>query len=82
MMNVEEFLALKSRVEEAQQEADKATGALEETMRRLKSSFGYTTLVEAKKGLAKLERVLAAKEKEYRKQEQAFEEQWNEMLGE
>ena len=82
MMSVEDFLALKSRVEEAQQEADKATGALEETMRRLKSSHGFTTLAEAKKGLAKLEHALVEKEKEYRKQERLFEKQWEEMLGE
>jgi len=69
MANANDLLALKKRVEQAQQEASKATGALEAGMARLKKEFGCDTLEEAQ---SKLRRMTKETEKAQAEFEEAF----------
>lgn len=50
---LKEYLLIKKEAEDAQQQADKAEGALEEVMKRLKDEFGCSTLEAAEKEMEK-----------------------------
>ena len=49
-----DLTALKDRVEKLQREADRAAGALEQTLAQLKTEFGCSTLKEARTKLKEL----------------------------
>jgi hypothetical protein len=65
MNNLKEYTRLKRGVEEDQQEADRAEGALAEIMKRLKDEFNCPTLAKAKKKLKQLKKQAEDLELEY-----------------
>jgi hypothetical protein len=69
---------LKQRVETAQQEADKAEGALGEVMKQLQREFDCRTLADAKRKLKQLRRKEEASEKEFEDALEKFEDTWDE----
>ena len=73
---LDKYLQLKRKVEAAQQEADKAEGALGEIMKQLKRDHGCGTLAEAKKKLKQLEKQEASSKKEFDIAVEKYEEDW------
>lgn len=76
MNKIKDYLALKKTVEEAQQNADKAEGALEQVMKQLKDDFGCSTLVEAKKKLKQLQKQEENITIEFEEAVESFEKKW------
>lgn len=74
--DLKEYVALKRRVEQSQQKADKAEGALGEVMKRLKTEFGCSTLAEAKEKLKRLEKQGVIAKREFDNALRKFEEKW------
>jgi len=74
---LKKYMGLKKKVERAQQEADKAEGALEQVMKQLKKEFGCSTLEEAKKKLKVLEKQKQKAEKDFEIAVEEFEEEWD-----
>jgi hypothetical protein len=54
--DLKDLLTLKRKVEDLKREADKASGAFEQNMKRLKDEHGCDTLEEAEKLLKKKKR--------------------------
>ena len=79
---LDKYLDLKKRVESAQQETDKAEGALGEVMKQLKTEFGCTTLKEGKRKLKQLEIQEASSKEEFDNAVEKFEDDWSEELEE
>jgi len=76
MAKLDKYLALKRRVESAQQKADQADGAQKEIMKQLKREFGCDTLAEAKKKLKQLEKQELVSKKAFDDALAEFEEKW------
>jgi len=77
MAKLDKYLALKRRVESAQQKADQADGAQKEIMKQLKREFGCDTLAEAKKKLRQLEKQESVSKKAFDDALAEFEEKWS-----
>jgi len=77
MAKLDKYLALKRRVESAQQKADQADGAQKEIMKQLKREFGCDTLAEAKKKLRQLEKQESVSKKAFDDALVEFEEKWS-----
>jgi len=77
MAKLDKYLALKRRVESAQQKADQADGAQKEIMKQLKREFGCDTLAEAKKKLKQLEKQESVSKKAFDDALAEFEEKWS-----
>jgi len=77
MSKLNKYMELKKRVEQAQQEANKAEGALEQVMKQLKKEFGCTTLEQAEKKLSILEKQEQKAKIEFENAIEEFEEKWN-----
>lgn len=75
--NLDKFVKLKKRVEEAKQEADKAEGALAQVLKQLKSEFGCNSLGDAEKKLEQLEKEKKIAKRRFDKAVNVFEESWN-----
>lgn len=76
MSKLDRYLSLKKRVEAAQQESDKAEGALGEVMNQIKDEFGCNTLNEAKRKLKQLRKQEEASKKDFDDALEKFEEKW------
>jgi len=74
--NLQRFLNLKNDVEMAQQKADKATGALEQLLTKLKEDFDCDSLREAKTLLKKLKHEEKSSGKKFEAAMQKFEDEW------
>ncbi len=74
------YLDLKRRVEQAQQKADKAEGALEQVMEQLEEKFDCTTLKEAKRKLVLLEKQKQKAETEFDEEMDRIEGKWDDEL--
>lgn len=72
----EQYRKLKREVEEAKSEADRAKGALEHLMKRLKEEFKCDTLKEAKALLAELEGKETKALKIFEQLMEEYEEKW------
>lgn len=81
MSDLDKFTRLKKRVAEAQREADKATGALESAMKRLKEEFACTTIEEAQKLLEEQIALENACAEAFRNSLKKYEEKWGAFLG-
>ena len=77
-VTLKRYMELKERVEQAQQKAAKAEGALEQEMKRIKTGFGCTTLEQGEKKLRQLKRQEEQLDAEFEKAMEEFEEKWNE----
>lgn len=76
MADLKRFNDLKRQIEQKQQEADRAEGALEQLKGKLKEDFGCPTLQKAEE---KLNEMLSQKEKierEFEKALQEFDKKW------
>ena len=76
MSKLDKYLSLKRKVETAQQEADKAEGALSVEMKQLKNEFGCATLSEAKRKQKQLQKQEGLSKKAFDDALEAFEEKW------
>ncbi len=76
MNRLKEYTELKRKTEEAQQNADKAEGALEQVMKQLKDDFDCSTLTEAKKKLKQLQKQEEKITTEFEEAIESFEEKW------
>ena len=74
--DLKDYLQLKKEAEEAQQQADKAEGALEGVMKRLKDEFGCKSLESAEKKLKELEKIEKKAKKDFAAAVEKFEEDW------
>lgn len=80
-VDLQEFQQLKDDVDRLRREADKAAGAYDEQMKRLKSEFDCDSIEQAEKMLADLEKQEAKAVKAYERSKASFDEQWGEVLG-
>ena len=80
MSSINGFLKLKEKVEQAQQRADKAEGALSQIMKRLKDEFDCSTLKEAESKLKTLQKKEEALKEKFETAKEDFEEKWDERL--
>lgn len=62
-MNISDLEKLKAMLEQEKQKANKAEGAKEQLMARLKSEFGLSSVDEAKKCVLVLEQAVAEDQK-------------------
>ena len=76
MSKLKEYTKLKKEVEESQQEADRAEGALAEIMKRLKKEFDCPTLTKAKKKLKQLQKQAEELDIEYNEAVILYKEKW------
>lgn len=81
MIAIDDFQALKRRVDGLRQRAAQAAGAAQAATARLAEEFGAATLDAAKAKLAKLERRERAMSEEYAEAKAAFEAQYRDLLG-
>jgi len=81
-IKLDKYLALKRRVESAQQKADQADGAIGEVMKQLKKEFGCSTLNEAKRKLKQLEKQEVESKEKFDSAVEKFEEDWPDNEGE
>ena len=76
MTLVSRLAEIKHRAEQAREEAAKAKGALEQSMKRLKAEFGCGTLEAAEEKLTQLERKEATARAQFEKELAAFEREF------
>ncbi len=76
MINLKKYEQLKSQVDQARQEADRAEGALAQTMKRLEEEFDCGSLEEAEKLEAELKKKAKKAEEEFDVALANFEEKW------
>ena len=76
-LKLKKYMNLKKRVEQAQQEANRAEGALEQVMKQLKEEFGCITLEDAKKKLKSLEKQEQKARTDFEEAMEEFEEKWD-----
>jgi DNA repair ATPase RecN len=72
----EKYRKLKQQVEETKAEADRAQGALDQLLSRLKEEFDCSSLKEAKAKLAELESKKKKAESVFEKVLADYEEKW------
>ncbi len=80
MTDIKRFNTLKRQVDDKKRELDRAEGALEETMRRLKKDFGCNTLKEAKAKLAALRTKTNQANERFANALNTFERKWGKAL--
>jgi len=73
----EQYRRLKSDVESAKSDADRAEGALTQLMQRLEEEFQCGNLKEAKAQLTQLTSKAAKAEEAFRKAMDTYEERWH-----
>jgi hypothetical protein len=79
-MDVREYERLKKKADKLKAEAERAAGALEQTMARLKDEFGCDSLEAAEKLLEKKEAEKEKAEQKYEEELEAFKSKWGEKL--
>jgi hypothetical protein len=76
MINLRKYEQLKSQVDQARQEADRAGGALAQIMTRLEEDFGCDSLKKAERLEAELKGKAKKAEEEFNVALAEFEEKW------
>ena len=79
-MDLPEYEKLKRKADRLKAEAERAAGALEQTMARLKEEFDCDTLADAEELLAVKKREEAKAKEGYEEELGAFKEEWGERL--
>lgn len=79
-IDIRKFTALKDKAEKQQREADKAAGALEQTLSKLKEEFDCDSLKEAKTILTELESEEAELSEQFNRELKQLEEKWEGKL--
>jgi predicted translin family RNA/ssDNA-binding protein len=81
MADLERYSELRDRITKMRREADKASGALESLLARLKEEFGCKTLEEAEELLKETQDQLAELEQTFNKSLHKFEKKWSDALS-
>jgi len=81
MITPQEYEQLKSKVEKLQREANKAEGALQQLMTRLKEEFDCSTIEQAEELQAKLQKQTEKAEQEFEEAYNLFKEEWGSKLN-
>lgn len=76
----EQLLELKSEVEEAQQQANKAQGAHEQVLKQIKADFGCKNLQQARKKHKALKAQEAEDKQAFETEMETFQEKWGDRL--
>lgn len=79
-IDIKKFQELKSRVEEATREKNKATGVLETLKEELQNEFGCKTIKEAKKLLKELQAKQRKAENQFNRELEDFEKEFGEDM--
>lgn len=79
-MDLNEFQELKDSVDKARRRADRAIGAKEQILARLKSEHGCKTLEQAEALLEKEKRLLSKQERQLDSELQEFKKKWGLQL--
>ncbi len=82
MASIERFKELKAKVDRLRREYDRAEGALEQAMMKLKKQYGCKTLEEGRALLVKTEKDCKRKRAKFDKAMERFDGEWGEKLGE
>lgn len=77
---LEEFNQLKQAVEQAQQKADRAAGALEQITKTLQKDFDCKDATSATKKLKELQEQEIRHKKEFKKAIEDFKKRWSDRL--
>ena len=80
MSELKEMTKLKKKVEELKSEADKAQGAFDSCMARLKEEFDCDTIEEGRAALEDITKREAKALKKYKEAKDKFTEEWDEKL--
>lgn len=75
------FQAVKDKVEKLKEDRDKAQGAQDQILERLRNEFGCSTLKQGQKKLDELDKNIDEKEKQFKNDLDQFEEDWKEHLS-
>lgn len=81
-MKMEEFTKLKAKIDHLRRRRDRAEGAVEQSVERMRREMGVSTVEEAGTVFAGLEKKADAAKKLYEGAFEAFMEEWGERLGE
>lgn len=79
-IDIEEFDRIKKKVAKAKTDHDRAQGAYDEQMKKLKEEFGVDTIEDAEKLLVDLEKEEKQFEEEYNEAKKEFEEKWGDKI--
>lgn len=79
---LDDFEALKRRVAEVTSRRDKAAGALEQTLKKIKEKYGCKTLEAAEALLVEKEKTRQEAAEKYAAKKQKFEKAWKAKLEE
>lgn len=80
MQKIDKYLQIEKKVNQAQQEADQAEGAISELMKQLKKDFGCVSLSAAKKKRKQLKKQSEESEKAFEQALNEFEEKWSDEI--
>ena len=80
MSDLSKYIKLKNNVEAAQQKRDRAEGALGQVLKRLKTEFGCTVIVQAEKKLTVMTEQAAKSTKTLDKRLAKFNEEFEDEL--
>ena len=80
MSDLERYLQLKSQVESAKQQADKAEGALESELKQMKKDFGCDTIEDAKRQLRQYKVKRDKIKAKFDREMERFEKKWKDKL--
>ncbi len=75
--SLKKYISIQKKVDDAQQEADRAEGAFNEIKKQLKESFGCSGLKAAKGKLVELSKAMEKAKGEFAKAAKVFEEAWH-----
>ena len=76
MSTLQDYLRLKDEVEQAQKQADRSAGALEQSLKRLKDEFDCSSLKEAESMLKTLKKQEQKHRQDFEEALAEFEEEW------
>lgn len=80
MSDLKRYLAVKTKVDTLNRKVERAKGALENELSRLKKEFGAKSFEEAKQILAQLESERNKAKKKFEAELSRFEEKWSDKL--
>ena len=80
MIDLARYQLLRSRLDKAQREVDRAQGSLDQLMVRLKDEHGCETLKQAEKKLKRMESDSEGAEQEYDRLLSEFDEEWGDRM--
>jgi intergrase/recombinase len=82
MIALDDYAALKRKIESLKRDKDKAEGALEQILEQMKTEFEVNSIEEAKEMLASLQAKELSVMNKYVKAKKEFEKKWKDVLDE